>query len=102
MNAGVRLVPGAVRLADWRSIYFGAPAVFDESCRSVLEAGARTVAAIVARGAPVYGINTGFGKLARYASATPTCMRFSKTSCSRTPQASANRCQRRSCGSRWR
>ena len=64
MSAAVRLVPGAVRLADWRSIYFGAPAACDEACRSVVEAGARTVAAIVARGAPVYGINTGFGKLA--------------------------------------
>lgn len=64
MSASVRLIPGAVSLTDWRSIYFGALAILDEACRPEVEAGARTVEAIVARGRPVYGINTGFGKLA--------------------------------------
>lgn len=62
--ADIVLTPGAVALADWRSVYRGAsvslaPAAFDAIALS-----ARTVSAIVARGAPVYGINTGFGKLA--------------------------------------
>jgi histidine ammonia-lyase len=60
----VTLIPGSVTLADWRRVYFGADIVLDEACRPGIEAGAETVAAIVAKGDPVYGINTGFGKLA--------------------------------------
>jgi histidine ammonia-lyase len=60
----VTLGAGQPALADWRAIYRGAPVVLDAACRPAVEAGAATVAAIVARGAPVYGINTGFGKLA--------------------------------------
>ncbi len=51
-------------LADWRAIYRGAAAALDPACRPRVEAAAKTVAAIVAKGEPVYGINTGFGKLA--------------------------------------
>ena len=38
--------------------------MLDEHCASRIVRGAETVARIVARGEPVYGINTGFGKLA--------------------------------------
>ena len=41
------------------------PVSLDPACRAPIAAGAQSVARIVARGAPVYGINTGFGKLAR-------------------------------------
>ncbi|BDA85263.1 histidine ammonia-lyase [Aureimonas sp. SA4125] len=58
------LTPGAVSLADWRAIYFGASVHLDPACRDGVLASAATVAAIVAKGEPVYGINTGFGKLA--------------------------------------
>ncbi|HLM38350.1 MAG TPA: aromatic amino acid lyase, partial [Microvirga sp.] len=58
------LIPGSVTLAEWRSVYFGAAVSFDRDCRPLVEAGARTIEAIVAKGDPVYGINTGFGKLA--------------------------------------
>jgi histidine ammonia-lyase len=58
------LRPGAISLASWRAIYYGRPVALDPSCREGVEAGAQTVAKIVARGEPVYGINTGFGKLA--------------------------------------
>jgi histidine ammonia-lyase len=60
----VRLGGGAVDLEDWRSIYQGASVTLDASCLPAIDAGARAVAAIVAKGDPVYGINTGFGKLA--------------------------------------
>ncbi|MBH0237470.1 histidine ammonia-lyase [Methylobrevis albus] len=63
-TADIVLVPGAVPLGDWRAIYFGAGAVLDPACLPAVEASAATVAAIIAAGAPVYGINTGFGKLA--------------------------------------
>ncbi len=56
--------PGAMGLADWRAIYFGAPAALDPACRPAVEAGAATIDAILARNEPVYGINTGFGRLA--------------------------------------
>ena len=58
------LTPGEVSLRQWREIYGGAGVALDPSCRTVVEASAAAVARIVARGAPVYGINTGFGKLA--------------------------------------
>ena len=58
------LTPGGVSLAAWRSIYFGAEAGLDLPCRPAVEAGAAVIEAIVAKGEPVYGINTGFGKLA--------------------------------------
>jgi histidine ammonia-lyase len=53
-----------VTLADWRRVYFGAQIALDQDCRAAIEAGAKTIEAIVAKGEPVYGINTGFGKLA--------------------------------------
>ena len=64
MSAGILLRPGAMALADWRAIYFGAPVALDEGCRAAVEAGAATIDAILAKHEPVYGINTGFGKLA--------------------------------------
>jgi len=60
----ITLNPGAASLADWRAIYRGATPRLDASCRAAVRASADTVARIVAKGEPVYGINTGFGKLA--------------------------------------
>lgn len=54
-----------VPLSDWRAIYRGASVRLPESRFAAIEAGARTVEAITARDHPVYGINTGFGKLAQ-------------------------------------
>ncbi|GJE01795.1 histidine ammonia-lyase [Methylobacterium isbiliense] len=62
--SAVVLTPGAVPLAAWRAILAGAPLRLDPACAPVIARGAEAVAAIVARGEPVYGINTGFGKLA--------------------------------------
>lgn len=58
------LKPGEATLADWRAIYRGAVPKLHESARPKIQASADTVARIVAKGEPVYGINTGFGKLA--------------------------------------
>ena len=58
------LHPGRVRLDDWLDVYRGAPVCLDPASGPAIEASARAVDAIVARGEPVYGINTGFGKLA--------------------------------------
>jgi histidine ammonia-lyase len=58
------LKPGRATLADWRAVADGAPVRLDPAAMPAIEASARTVEAIVARGSPVYGINTGFGKLA--------------------------------------
>ena len=56
--------PGQMTLADWRRIHAGATPRLDPGCLDQVRAGAATVAAIVARGAPIYGVNTGFGRLA--------------------------------------
>lgn len=58
------LNPGAIPYDKWLAIYRGATPRLDPACASSIEASAAAVARIVARGLPVYGINTGFGKLA--------------------------------------
>lgn len=59
------LTPGATRLATlerlWRE---GLPARLDPACRPAVEAAAGRVRAAADGTVPVYGINTGFGKLA--------------------------------------
>ncbi|WP_282275967.1 histidine ammonia-lyase [Stenotrophomonas sp. PS02297] len=58
------LRPGHVPLAQWRQIYRGASVRLDASAQAAVLRSAQVVEAIVAKGEPVYGINTGFGKLA--------------------------------------
>lgn len=58
------LTPGAVPYADWRAIYLGEAVELDPASRPAIAESAASVARILARGEPVYGINTGFGKLA--------------------------------------
>ncbi len=60
----VVLQPGEVSLGEWEAIYRGASARLDPSAAARIAASAAAVERIVARGEPVYGINTGFGKLA--------------------------------------
>ncbi len=60
----LELKAGNVALSTWAEIYRGASAALDPSCRDRIAASAASVARIVERGEPVYGINTGFGKLA--------------------------------------
>ncbi|NNM57705.1 histidine ammonia-lyase [Acidocella sp.] len=60
----MNLIPGNVSLAQWRDIYNGEPVSLAPSALPAIERAAGAVAQIVAAGEPVYGINTGFGKLA--------------------------------------
>ncbi|MBS0481258.1 MAG: histidine ammonia-lyase [Proteobacteria bacterium] len=60
----ITLVPGHVPLTTWRAIFSGATARLDPSAQGPIAASAATVEAILARDEAVYGINTGFGKLA--------------------------------------
>ena len=58
------LTPGAVPYSAWQAIYEGAVPVLDPACRPAIAESAAAVGRILARHEPVYGINTGFGKLA--------------------------------------
>ncbi|MCC6779409.1 MAG: histidine ammonia-lyase [Hyphomicrobiales bacterium] len=58
------LTPGHISLAQWRAVAGGEGVSLDAAALPAIDASARAVDAIVAAGAPVYGINTGFGKLA--------------------------------------
>ena len=58
------LHPRAVTYDQWLAIYRGATPRLDPASAEAIKASAAAVARIVAQGAPVYGINTGFGKLA--------------------------------------
>ena len=60
----ITITAGAVSLADWRRIYRGETPLLDPACHASIAASAASVARILARQDPVYGINTGFGKLA--------------------------------------
>ena len=69
MSAAKRTIefsPGQLTLVNLRAIALGdASLSLDPSCRPAVEAGAATIAGIVAAGQTVYGVNTGFGKLAQ-------------------------------------
>ena len=58
------LNPGSVPLSEWRAIYRGANASLDPATAPLIAASAAAVMRIIAKQKPVYGINTGFGKLA--------------------------------------
>ena len=60
----ITLIPGEVTFDQWRAVHAGTPARLDPASAPLVAASAAAVERIVARGAPVYGINTGFGKLA--------------------------------------
>ena len=60
----ITLLPGEVGFGQWQAIYEGAPARLDPASAPCVAASAAAVERILAKGAPVYGINTGFGKLA--------------------------------------
>lgn len=64
MHLDIVLKPGEVTLAEWRAIYGGASVSLDDACAEHIARSADAVTRILARGQPVYGINTGFGKLA--------------------------------------
>ncbi len=64
MTQPIILNPGHVSLADWRAIYRGRSVTLDAACFPAIEANAKAVDAILASGNAVYGVNTGFGKLA--------------------------------------
>ena len=60
----VTVSPPNIGLDQWRAIYHGANVSLDPATRAALSRSADAVTRILALGAPVYGINTGFGKLA--------------------------------------
>jgi histidine ammonia-lyase len=60
----IELAPGEITLDQLRDVYRGAGAKLGAACDARIAAGAKAVAQILASGAQVYGVNTGFGKLA--------------------------------------
>ena len=60
----VVLNPGEVTLDQWRAIHRGAGARLDPASGPRIAASAAAIERILAKGEPVYVINTGFGKLA--------------------------------------
>ena len=62
--SAIILEPGHVSLDQWRAIYRGASLELSPGHDERIAASAAAVTRILAKGVPVYGINTGFGKLA--------------------------------------
>ena len=66
MAETLELTPGSVSLAQLRRVHEAPPPIaLAPHCRAAVEAAARTVSEATARGETVYGINTGFGRLAK-------------------------------------
>lgn len=66
MKNSLTLQPGQFTLADLRHIWRDAvPLTLASAAYDAIETSAATIKKIVERGAPAYGINTGFGKLAK-------------------------------------
>jgi histidine ammonia-lyase len=59
------LKPGDVGLREWRAIYRGDSARLDEKSHGRIAESAAAVQRILSKDVPVYGINTGFGRLAQ-------------------------------------
>ena len=60
----IAMIPGAMTLCGWAAIYRGAAPRLAAGARARVAECAAAVRRILAKDAPVYGINTGFGKLA--------------------------------------
>lgn len=60
----ITIAPNSNSLEDWRKVYRGAGFSMSNKAAKQIDDGAAAVQAIIAKGEPVYGINTGFGKLA--------------------------------------
>jgi len=60
----MQLTPGKMTLAELEEIYRGGDVTVDPAFRPGVEAALAVVTAAAAGDAPVYGVNTGFGKLA--------------------------------------
>src|SRR5690625_2869633 len=60
----MRLTPGKVTLSELRRVLAGESVELDPSCREAVTASAAVVERAAAGDVPVYGVNTGFGKLA--------------------------------------
>ncbi len=59
------LIPGAVSLVQLESLYrLGTPVKLERAAKAGVDAAAKQIRDAVENGAPVYGVNTGFGKLA--------------------------------------
>ncbi len=64
MAEAVTLDPPDISLAQWAQVYAGAPVQLAATALARIVAGADALKAILGKGEPVYGLNTGFGKLA--------------------------------------
>jgi len=62
----VTINPGSARLSDWRDIYDGASFVVSPSAKDDVDRAAAVIEKIVGAEDTVYGVNTGFGKLAHH------------------------------------
>jgi histidine ammonia-lyase len=61
----ITLTPGAVTLCELRQLWSGTPARLAPAALAAIDTAAASVERIVAGGATVYGVNTGFGLLAQ-------------------------------------
>ncbi len=60
----IDIQPGEAPLSAWLAIWRGACPALASNARAAVDAGAAAVERILAKGEPVYGVNTGVGKLA--------------------------------------
>ncbi len=64
MKIHIKIEAGKLNHKNWKAIRDGAPITFLETAWPAVHRSAATIAGILAQGTTVYGVNTGFGKLA--------------------------------------
>jgi histidine ammonia-lyase len=60
----INLIPGQITLDLWRALYCGSSVSLDKPCYRKISQSNEAISALIDQGEPIYGINTGFGKLA--------------------------------------
>ena len=99
MTDTLTIAPGDLALPDLRRILRDPPVLtLAPGCRAAIDASARTVAEAAGGERAVYGVNTGFGLLAKKRIPPIRCGSFSGGWSCRTAPAPGRTCRRAWCG----
>jgi histidine ammonia-lyase len=91
------ITPGQATLHDLRAVMGGGALALDPGWRGATQASVDALMRRLSTGEALYGVNTGFGKLAGTRIAPDSWRSCSSTCCEAMPPAPAPSCRRRWC-----
>jgi histidine ammonia-lyase len=98
MTAAITRSPGRAALSDWSAVADDPSVRLDPAAKSAVEAAARAVDAIIARGEPVHGVSTRFWMLASVHIESDDLATLQRNIVLSHAGGWASRCGRRTCG----